>query len=114
MASPILGELSNEVALTVGTMQSAEVFIDGTSERLERAVQEALRNGATAEELVPVTSFISEMKTQRDELAAAISRQPGEPVEPAEPEEPGEPLDPNNSSNETDGEGSSHRKGRRR
>ena len=82
MASPILGELTAEVTATVGVMQSATVFINGTAARLEAAVQKAIANGATAEELAPVVEEISALKSERDSLAAAIDLNDGVEPEP--------------------------------
>jgi len=77
MPNPILGELTAEVAATVGVMQSATVFINGSAARLEAAVQAAIANGATAEELAPVVEEISAMKSERDSLATAIDTNDG-------------------------------------
>ena len=99
MPNPVLADLQTEVAATVGAMQSATVFINGTAARLEAAVLAALANGATAEELAPITAEISAMKSERDNLASAIAANDDvadEPVDdPNDPTDPANPVDPN-------------------
>jgi hypothetical protein len=69
----VLDELKQEVTDTVGVMESAKVFIDGSNARMQTAVDSALANGATAEQLAPVTDEIAAMKAERDALAASIA-----------------------------------------
>ena len=76
MASPILENLRLQVENTVGVLQSAKVFIDGTATRLQAAVDAALLNGATAAELEPITAEIEALKTNSDAVAAAIASNP--------------------------------------
>lgn len=76
MANPILNDLATQVTATVGVMQSAETFINGTAARVQAAVDAALLNGATAAELAPVQAEIDAMKTESGNLAAAIAANP--------------------------------------
>jgi hypothetical protein len=93
MAPIVLTDLSAEVAATVGVMESATTFIDGSAARLEAAVLKALENGATAEQLAPITAEVSALKAQREELAASIANQPTDiPVDPNQPNP--DPNDP--------------------
>ena len=71
--NPVIDELKQEVTDTVGAMESAVVFINGESARMDAAVAKALENGATAEQLAPITDEIATMKSERESLAAAIA-----------------------------------------
>lgn len=53
----------------------AEKFINATAAKLEDAVNNALANGATAEQLVPVTAEISTMRKQCSEIASNFVNQ---------------------------------------
>ena len=72
MASPILQQLTDQVTATTGVEQSAIVFINGLQARIDAAVAAALENGATAEQLQPVSDLSTAMQAQSDALAAAI------------------------------------------
>ena len=72
MANPILEQLKAEVTEDVTIMGSATKLINGFAARLQEAVNAALANGATAEELAPVTDELAALNAGSDELAAAI------------------------------------------
>jgi hypothetical protein len=57
----VLDELKQEVSDTIGVMESARVFINGESARMDAAVAAALANGATAEQLAPITDEVAAM-----------------------------------------------------
>jgi hypothetical protein len=77
MPSPILDQLTAQVTETTGVEQSAIVFIGGIQARIDAAVAAALENGATAEQLQPVSDLSTAMETQTQALAAAIAAQGG-------------------------------------
>lgn len=77
MSSPILQQLTEQVTATTGVEQSAVVFINGVQAKIDAAVAAALENGATAEQLQPVSDLSNEMQTQSTALAAAIAANGG-------------------------------------
>jgi len=77
MASPILQQLTDQVTNTTGVEQSAIVLINGIQAKIDAAVAQALENGATAEQLQPISDLSTAMETQTDALAAAIQAQGG-------------------------------------
>ena len=52
--------------------QSAVTLINGTAARIQAAVDAALANGATAEELAPVQAEADALSASADALAAAV------------------------------------------
>lgn len=77
MPSPILDQLTTQVTETTGVEQSAITLIEGIQARIDAAVQQALNNGATAEQLQPISDLSTAMETQTQALAAAIQAQGG-------------------------------------
>lgn len=77
MASPVLDQLTQQVTNTTGVEQSAIVFIGGIQAKIDAAVAAALENGATAEQLQPISDLSTAMEAQTDALAAAIAAQGG-------------------------------------
>ena len=77
MPSPVLQQLTEQVTNTKGVEESAVVFINGLQARIDAAVAAALENGATAEQLQPVSDLSTAMEAQTDALAAAIAAQGG-------------------------------------
>lgn len=73
MASQILADLQAQVAKNTEVEASATVLINGLAGRIQAAVDKALANGATAEELAPVTDEINALKTGADALAEAVA-----------------------------------------
>ena len=65
--------LTTEVTNATTVMASAETLIDGFSARLTAAVDAALANGATAEELQPLTDLGSALDAESGKLAAAVT-----------------------------------------
>lgn len=76
MANPVLKSLADQVASTVGVVQSATVFINGMNARIQNAIDAALKNGATEAELKPVQDEVNAMKSETDALAAALAANP--------------------------------------
>jgi len=77
MASPILDQLTAQVTETTGVEQSAITLIQGIQAKIDAAVAAALENGATAEQLQPISDLSAQMETQTQALAAAIQAQGG-------------------------------------
>ncbi len=73
MPSPILADLAAEVTATTTVMASAAALIRGIAARVQAAVDAALANGATAEELAPVQAEVDALKASETDLGAAIS-----------------------------------------
>ena len=69
----ILDELAAQVAATQQVEASAVALINGFAARQQVAVDAAIANGATAEQLAPVQAEIDAMKASSDALAAAIT-----------------------------------------
>lgn len=68
-------DLSDEIAAVEKAktvMDSAAVLIGGFQARLDAAVSEALANGATAEQLQPLSDLSVELGSSADALAAAV------------------------------------------
>lgn len=71
--NPILAELTAEVARDTDVKNSAITALNGIASRIEAAVTLALENGATAEQLLPVTDEVAAMRGSSDALAAAVA-----------------------------------------
>ena len=72
MPNPVLAELTREVGETVTIMGSATTLINGIAARIQAAVDAALANGATAEELAPVQAEVDALNASSEALAAAV------------------------------------------
>lgn len=68
-----LQPLIDKITAIEGVDDSAIAFIGGFADRMQAAVDAALANGATAEQLVPVSDLVTEAKAKSDALAAAIA-----------------------------------------
>jgi len=71
-AAVTLEALTQQVTKTTDVIKAAKQTINGITARVEAAVAAALANGATAEELAPVTDEIALLKTNTDDLAVAV------------------------------------------
>jgi len=76
MPNPILGTLQDEITQTRGVIASAVNLINGFQGRITAAVEAALENGATAEELAPFTELEAALEADRTALAEAIAANP--------------------------------------
>lgn len=72
MANSVLDALKAQVEKNTQVEASAVVLINGIKDRLKLAVDTALANGATAEELAPVTDEVAALSTSATDLAAAV------------------------------------------
>lgn len=73
MPPKILDDLQAEVAEDVTIMGSATKLINGFAARVQAAVDAALANGATAEQLAPVQAEIDALNAGSNDLAAAVA-----------------------------------------
>jgi hypothetical protein len=73
MANPVLADLAATVAQATSVEDSAAALIGGFAARLQAAVDAAIANGATADELKPVSDEVAALKASSDALAAAVS-----------------------------------------
>lgn len=76
MANATLQEDIEQVRRTNGVLQSALVWIQGNGARIQAAIELALANGATAEELAPLSAIVDETEAKANEVAAAIAANP--------------------------------------
>lgn len=72
MAKKILDDLQAAVTAETDQSKAAVLFMNGIAERQQAAIDQALANGATAEELAPITAMNAELVASKDALAAAI------------------------------------------
>ena len=75
MAADLTDEIQT-IKDTEGVIDSATALITGFTARIAAAVEAAVANGATAEELQPVTDELAAMKAKSDALAAAVAANP--------------------------------------
>jgi hypothetical protein len=71
-----IAELTQEVTDAEGIIDSATAFVNGTAQAIADAVAAALANGATQEQLQPLTDLGEAMKVKADALAAALQANP--------------------------------------
>lgn len=83
MTNPVIADVRDTVARAIGTVTSATLLVRGFTARIQAAVDAALANGATAEELAPVQAEIDAFDVAASDLAAAVA----ENAEPAPPSE---------------------------
>ncbi len=69
----ILDDLAAAVAQATSVEDSATALISGFAARLQAAVDAAIANGATADQLAPVTAEVAALKASSDALAAAVT-----------------------------------------
>lgn len=68
-----IAELTAAVTKATTVEKSAEALISGFGSRLDAAVQAAVANGATAEQLQPVTDLGTALDAESDALSAAVT-----------------------------------------
>ncbi len=72
MANQVLTDLANQVKANTDAEGSAVIVLNGIAGRVAAAVEAAIANGATAEELKPVADEVTALKSSSDALSAAI------------------------------------------
>lgn len=73
MPSQALTDLSDQITKATTVEASAEALINGISQRISDAVSAAIANGATAEELAPVSDLGKQLDAESDKLQAAVT-----------------------------------------
>lgn len=91
MAHPAIGNVTADVTQAVTVQRSAIVLVNGIAGRIDAARKEALANGATAEELQPLSDLSDGLEASSNELAAAVLAQTPQPPNPPTPPGP-EPV----------------------
>lgn len=76
MANPIVQKTIDEVTKTRGVVQSATKLITNFHQILTDAVAAALANGATAEELQPVSDVVDALAADEKSLSDAVAANP--------------------------------------
>jgi len=76
MASPVIADLIAAADKIESVAESAITVINGIAARIQAAVDAALANGATAEELKPVQDEVDQLNASADALSAAIANVP--------------------------------------
>jgi len=71
--STILADLDASVTKATTVQASAATLIRGIAGRLDAAVAKALDNGATAEQLAPVSAEVAALNASSDDLTAAVT-----------------------------------------
>jgi len=70
--NPVLDVLAAQVSATTQVIDSAVVLINGFAARVQAAIDAAVANGATAEQLAPVQGEVDALRSSSDALAAAV------------------------------------------
>lgn len=73
MPNPVFQELSDAVARNSEVDQSAIELINGIAERIETAVDAAVANGATEQELQPVIEEVNALRASNEQLAQSVA-----------------------------------------
>ena len=71
-AADQITDLTAKVTKATTVEKSAEVLINGFQAALTAAIAAAVANGATADQLQPLTDLGTEMDTESDALQAAV------------------------------------------
>jgi len=72
MPNPVLDALAAAVNKATTVEASATTLISGIAARVQAAVDAALSNGATAEELAPIQAEVDALNASADALATAV------------------------------------------
>ncbi len=71
--NPSVKGIVDQATINIQVEGSAAIVINGFAARLQAAADAAVANGATAEQLAPVTAEIQLLKDSSDALASAIA-----------------------------------------
>lgn len=82
MPNPLLAELEAQITAATTVVQSATTLILGIPGLIQSAVDAAIANGATAEQLAPFDALGDELQAQANALAAAVSANTPTPPSP--------------------------------
>lgn len=75
-AQQAIADLQAQTAATATVIDSAVTALTGVHTMIDAAVAKALENGATAEQLAPVTEATAALKAKTQALADAITSLP--------------------------------------
>lgn len=73
MANPVIEQLRAQIARNNEVDASAVLLLNGIRDRIQNAVNEALANGATAEELAPLTAELATLEASTTALSEAVA-----------------------------------------
>lgn len=73
MVSDQLAALDAEITRARSVEASASALIRGITQRIADAVAQAVKNGATEEQLQPVLAEVEALRASSDDLTAAVS-----------------------------------------
>lgn len=71
--NPILQQLKDQIAANTQVEASAALLINGIAGRIQSAVDAAIENGASAEDLAPVTEEIAALQQSATALSSAVT-----------------------------------------
>lgn len=77
MANPVIDTVITEMTNATTVEDSAIAFINGVPQLIADAVAKALANGATQEELAPLTDLGTTLQAKSDALQAALTANTG-------------------------------------
>jgi hypothetical protein len=80
--NPILDPLEAQIAATDTVIASAVVLINGISAQIAAAVTAAIANGATADQLAPLTDLTTALTAQTTALSTAVAANTPTPAGP--------------------------------
>ncbi len=75
MAADLSGDIQT-VKDTEGVVDSATALINSIAVRVQAGIDAALANGATADQLQPLTDEVAALKAKSDALASAVAANP--------------------------------------
>lgn len=73
MASPVIDQTIAQITATDNVIDSAITAFGAVAQMITDAVNQALANGASADQLQPVSDAVTVLKTKTDALAVAIA-----------------------------------------
>jgi len=75
-SNPLIDALVAQAKANEDVEDSAAIVVNGIAAKIAAAVAAAIANGATADQLAPVTQVVTDLKTHGDALAAAVATVP--------------------------------------
>jgi hypothetical protein len=73
MPSPVIDQVITDMTNATTVEDSAIAFINGVPQMIADAVAKAIENGATAEQLQPVSDVGTQLQAKSDALQAALT-----------------------------------------
>lgn len=94
MPSPHTINLTEDITNATTVVKSATLLINSIQIRIDAAVAAAVVNGATEEELAPVSELSDALETETAALAAAVAANTPAAVEPSGTMPPSDAVEP--------------------